>query len=419
MSGASRFDCKQSIFLYDREVPPYWWTREVSHVTQNEAVMFNLTRGVPSQAQLDLSNGMLDYTMAKIGDIDCRSYGILEGIPAARTLCAAYLDTPYEDTWVLGNSSLALMYDLLAQIRLRGMCGYRTERPAIIVPVPAYDRHIAICELLGYEVLAVPLRDHGPDMFAIARYAENKRVVGIIIVPTYSNPTGYIYTKSQISQLIGVDAANPEFRLFADDAYRIHHLVARPTVVAPHMHACAVASSKEDRLVILGSTSKITFPGASIAMLAMSAKNRAWYRESLSVQTIGPDKLNQLRHALFLRDIDHMHAHMARHRAILVPKFAVVDEHLRAAFTGSKDVAWTQPKGGYFVSVTVPEGTASRIVASSRTHGVDMTPASAGFPTGKSPDNHIRIAPTALLLSGLGEAMSILVRNIQEHVPRR
>lgn len=383
------------------------------------------TRGKPSPEQLDLSNALLSlpgpdgFRSADGGD--ARNYlGDVRGLPEARALFAPLLGAPAEQVLVGGNSSLTLMHDLIVFALLQGVPGgdkpWAAQGPiTFLCPVPGYDRHFSICEGFGIRLVPVPLTGHGPGMDAVERLvAGDPSVKGIWCVPKYSNPTAETYSPETVERLAAMPAAAPDFRLFWDNAYAVHHLTDRPHPLANILEACA-RHGHADRPFIFGSTSKITFAGAGLSLFAGSPANLDWARKHLSRQSIGPDKLNQLRHVRLLRDEAGIAALMERHRQIIVPKFqrvqAVFAEHL-----GGAGVArWTEPEGGYFISLDVRRGSARRTVTLAQEAGVAMVAPGATFPYGRDPDDrNIRIAPTfpplaEVGLAAEGVALSVLV----------
>ena len=368
-----------------------------------QRLSIDMTRGKPAPEQLDLSQALID-DVGKAGyrsrdGIDCRNYGHVLGLPEARELGAHLLGLPADQVVAAGNSSLELMHDALAFAMLlgtaRGEPWARTADVAFLCPVPGYDRHFAICEALGIRMIAVPMNDDGPDMERVeALVAADPAIKGIWCTPLYSNPTGAIYSHETVRRLARMPAAAPDFLLLWDDAYRFHHLTderyATPDIVA----ACAEAGHP-DRALVFASTSKVTFGGAGLAFFASSPGNIDWWQRCVSVRTIGPDKLNQLRHVHHLRDRAGLERLMRRHRAILQPKFEALDASLRALLGDVPGVSWTKPKGGYFVSLFMPDGHAKRTVELAAQAGVVLTPAGAAFPYRVDPrDRHLRIAPS-------------------------
>lgn len=380
----------------------------------------NMARGKPSAAQLELSLPMLD-TLDATADLtaedgtDCRNYGVLDGIPEAKRLMATLLDDEPENVIVLGNASLTAMYDAMVRYMLFGTQGNgpwsRLPRVRWLCPVPGYDRHFAICEALGIEMIPVPMDEHGPDMDEVERLvAADAAVKGIWCVPKYSNPTGITYSDDVVRRLAAMDAAAPDFRIFWDNAYAVHHFsadAAEQDTVLDIATACREAGNP-DRYLKFGSTSKITFPGTGVAAVAASPANVAEIKRHMSAQAIGHDKLNQLRHARFLDEGAGLAAHMARHGELMAPKFDLVCRRLDEELGEAGIATWTNPRGGYFVSFEGPEGTARRIVALAKEAGVTMTGAGATWPYGDDPaDSNIRIAPSLPPLEELDAAMDV------------
>ena len=387
----------------------------------------DMSRGKPAPEQLDLSRALLDEAgtagfLSRDG-IDCRNYGHVLGLPEAREFGAALLEVPGDQVVAAGNSSLELMHDMLAFAMLFGVPGGDAWRKhddiAVLCPVPGYDRHFAICAALGIRMINVPMNDDGPDMdFVEAQVASDPAIKGIWCVPLYSNPSGTIYSAEVVRRLAAMPAAAPDFRLFWDDAYRFHHLTEHRHTTPNVLDACA-AAGHEDRAVVFASLSKVTIGGGAMAFLAGSRRNVDWWQQRVSIRTIGPDKLNQLRHVRFLRDRAGLERLMERHRALVSPKFAAIssafDEHLG----GLADVTWNEPAGGYFISLYTPAGFAKRTVALAAAAGLVLTPAGAAYPYGRDPDDrHLRIAPTfpalaEVRLAAQGIALS-LRRAIEE-----
>jgi DNA-binding transcriptional MocR family regulator len=353
--------------------------------------------------RLDLSRALLDEAgtagfLSRDG-IDCRNYGHLLGLPEAREFGAALLDVPADQVVAAGNSSLELMHDALAFAMLFGVPGGDAWRKhddiAFLCPVPGYDRHFAICAALGIRMINVPLNDDGPDMdFVETQVANDPAIKGIWCVPLYSNPSGTIYSDEVVRRLAAMPAAAPDFRLFWDDAYRFHHLTEQRHTTLNVLDACA-AAGHEDRALVFASLSKVTIGGGAMAFLAGSRRNVDWWQQRVSVRTIGPDKLNQLRHVRFLRDRAGLERLMERHRAVVSPKFAAVAAAFDEQFGDLPGVTWNAPAGGYFISLYTPTGFAKRTVALAAAAGLVLTPAGAAYPYGRDPDDrHLRIAPT-------------------------
>ena len=384
----------------------------------------DLTRGKPAIDQLELSaplDGILGGDYRQADGTDTRGYGGLDGIPEARALAAEWLGVAEPEVLVGGNSSLTLMYLFMLSAHVLGLGdrgGPWREQPGgarFLCPVPGYDRHFAICEELGIDMVAVPMTDAGPDMDAVeALVAEDAAIRGIWCVPKFSNPTGAVYSDEVVARLAALPArAGAGFTLFWDNAYAVHELTDDPVPLANVMDACR-ALGTEDGLVVFGSTSKVTFAGAGLAFMGASRATLDAFRRHLSVATIGPDKVNQLRHVRFLPDMARVRAHMARHAELLRPKFQCVQDRLREALAGRGMGAWTDPKGGYFVSFDALPGLATRIVERAAGAGVELTPAGAAFPYGRDPDDrNIRLAPSFPPVEDVDRAMQVFVVCVQ------
>lgn len=382
----------------------------------------NMARGKPSSAQLDLSLPLLN-AITSASDLhaadgtDLRNYGVLDGIPEAKELMAGMLDDDPANVIVFGNASLPIMYDTLARCIDFGTCGstpwHTYESLAWICPVPGYDRHFGITEAFGITMIPVRMDENGPDMDEVERIAaSDERVKGIWCVPKYSNPGGVTYSDEVVRRLASMKTAADDFRIFWDNAYCVHHLYDEPEnqdALLDIAKAC-VEEGNPNRYFKFASTSKITFPGAGIAAMAASAENIADIKARIGVQTIGYDKINQMRHVRFLKDAEGIAAHMRAHAAIIRPKFELVCRKLTEGLTDAGIGAWTDPRGGYFVSFDAPAGTAKRIVALAKEAGVVMTGAGATWPYGADPDDaNIRIAPTLPPLEELDTAMDVFV----------
>jgi DNA-binding transcriptional MocR family regulator len=384
----------------------------------------NLTRGKPSSEQLDLSAALLalpgtgDYQAAD--GTDCRNYGGLQGLPEARRLFAALMEAPPDQIVVANNSSLALMHDAVTFALLKGTCDSAAPWAAqggiaFLCPVPGYDRHFRICEDYGIRMIPVALGDDGPDIGEVERLvAADPSIKAMWCMPKYSNPTGTVYSDAVIERLASMPAAAPDFRLLWDNAYAVHHLTDERLAIA-NVLELAARHGHANRPLVFASTSKITLAGAGLALFAASPANVKWLLARLTPQTIGPDKINQLRHVRLLRDTAGIEALMDRHRAIIAPKFQTVLDVFAARLTGLPDVSWTTPKGGYFISLSVPRGRARRVVQLAKEAGLELTPAGATHPYGKDPDDRvIRIAPTFpelrdVALAAEGVAWSVLM----------
>ncbi len=370
-----------------------------------QGLALDLTRGKPSPDQLALSTPMLDLPAdgdfyAKDGT-DCRNYGALTGIEEVRELWGSILAIPTNEVVEAGNSSLALMHDTMTNFFLYGTSDdtepwSRTPGgAAVLCPVPGYDRHFTICEGLGLRMIPVPMTEDGPDMDVVERLVrDDPSVKAIWTVPLYSNPTGAVYSPDVCQRLAEMPAAAGDFRIFWDNAYVVHHLTD-DMPVAPDILQLCFEGGNPDRVVMFGSTSKITLAGSGLSFFGGSAHNVAWLRTFLFRRTIGPDKINELRHFRFLPDAVSVERHMLRHREIIAPKFDKVLSILTDRLGGTGVGHWTTPTGGYFISLDVLPGTASRVVALAKEAGIALTPAGSTFPYGKDPaDSNIRIAPT-------------------------
>ena len=389
---------------------------------RDAGLALDLTRGKPSAAQLTLSDGLdtVEGGFVTPDGTDTRNYGGLDGLADARVLGAALLGVRPEEVIAGGNSSLTLMYFYLLSAWLYGPAGPGTawrdgDAVRFLCPVPGYDRHFTILEDLGIEMLTVPMLDDGPDMEQVeARVREDPSVKGIWCVPKYSNPGGQVYSDATVDRLGRLPTiAGPHFRIMWDNAYAVHDLYDDAPRLANIMDACR-RHGTEDSLALFGSTSKVTRAGAGISFIAGSAATLGRFRTRMAVFTIGPDKVNQLRHVRFLRDLDGIRAHMRRQAAILRPKFEVVLRQLSAALDGTGMGSWTSPRGGYFLSFDALPGLATEIVRLAADAGVKLTPAGATFPYRRdSDDANIRLAPTFPELTELEQAMGVFVVCVQ------
>ena len=383
----------------------------------------DLTRGKPGPEQVALSDGLDDALGGDYrldGGTDVRNYGGLTGIPEARRLGADLLEVSPDEVIAGGNSSLTLMYEYVLNAWLNGPLGPETawRREAgplkFLCVVPGYDRHFRITESLGFELVNVRIGADGPDMDRIeALVAADPAIKGIWCVPKYSNPTGHVYSAAVVERFAHLARrAGPNFRILWDNAYAVHDLDDDPPKLANLWDRCRAAGTA-DSVVLFASTSKITRAGAGVAFLAASPSNLAAFTKHLGVQTIGPDKVNQLRHVRFLRDAGGIRALMRRHAAIVRPKFDLVRRHLEEALGAAGLGSWTNPRGGYFLSFETPPGLASRVVALAAQAGVKLTPAGATFPYGRDPENtNIRIAPTFPSLDEIDRAMPVFVKAV-------
>ena len=380
----------------------------------------DMSRGKPGADQLDLSMGMLDVLDSKTAlksenGTDLRNYGVLDGIPEAKKLMADVIGTKPENVIIYGNSSLNIMYDQVARAEMFGICGNtpwcKLDKVKFLCPVPGYDRHFAITEYFGIEMINVPMLPTGPDMDMVEELvSKDEAIKGIWCVPKYSNPQGYTYSAETVERFAHLKPAAPDFRIYWDNAYSIHHLYDdNQDFLVEILEACAKAGNP-DLVYKFTSTSKVSFPGSGIAAVAASKANLEDFRSYMQIQTIGHDKLNQLRHVKFFKNIDGLHEHMRKHAAILRPKFEMVLNTLDRELGGLGIGEWTKPHGGYFISFDSMEGCAKAIVAKAKEAGVVLTGAGATYPYGKDPkDSNIRIAPSFPTPEDLGKAAEVFV----------
>lgn len=380
---------------------------------QAQKLALDLTRGKPSAEQLDLSQALLmmpgedDYRDA--AGTDLRNYGGLDGLPELRAIFGELLGIPVEQLLAPDTVSLPIMYDTVATALLHGVPGgtipWRdVENLAFLCPVPGYDRHFTICESLGIRMIPVPFVDGRLDLDTIERLvSEDASIRGLWCVPMYSNPTGVTYTEDEVRRLVEMPTAAPDFRLMWDNAYAVHHLTDDEPAVIDVLGLAALAGNA-DRPLVYASTSKITFPGGGVGFFGASASNVSWLSKHRSARTIGPDKLNQLRHVRFLRDADGVRALMQKHRAILAPRFDAVQQILETRLGSAAQ--WSVPRGGYFVSLEAGEGCATRAVELAKQAGIAVTAAGATFPHHEDPrDSNIRIAPSFASLEDVRTAI--------------
>ena len=365
----------------------------------------DMSRGKPSAEQLDLSMGLLDAVDSKTdvrseNGTDLRNYGGLDGIPEAKKLIADMVGAKPENVIVYGNSSLNIMYDQIARAEIFGICGNtpwsKLEKVKFLCPVPGYDRHFAITEEFGIEMINIPMTEDGPDMDLVEKYVNNDEAVkGIWCVPKYSNPQGMVYSDETVRRFANLKPAAADFRIFWDNAYVVHHLYEdRQAEILNILDECEKAGNP-DIVFQFCSTSKVSFPGAGIAAISASEANIADIKKRLTIQTIGHDKINQLRHVAFFKNIDGIRAHMMEQAAIIRPKFELVENLLNEEIAPRGIGKWVSPLGGYFFGFEALDGCAKQIVAKCKEAGVVLTGAGATYPYGKDPDDkNIRIAPT-------------------------
>ena len=385
---------------------------------QEMSLSLNMARGKPCIEQLDLSMGLMDALNSEADlscedGTDCRNYGVLTGIDEAKVLIGAMMENKPENIIIYGNSSLNVMYDTVSRAYTHGIMGNtpwcKLDKVKFLCPVPGYDRHFAITEYFGIEMINVDMTPEGPDMDQVeALVSSDEAIKGIWCVPKYSNPQGYSYSDETVRRFARLKPAAKDFRIFWDNAYGIHHLYDDDQDYLIEILAECKKAGNPDMVYKFASTSKITFPGSGIAALATSLNNLDDITAQLTNQTIGHDKVNQLRHVRFFKDIEGMKAHMRKHADIIRPKFEAVLEILDRDLTPCGIGEWTKPKGGYFISFDAPEGCAKDIVDKAKKAGVTMTGAGATYPYKKDPhDSNIRIAPTYPSLSDLRTAMDI------------
>ncbi len=386
---------------------------------EEENLTLDLTRGKPSQAQLDLSSKMLGVISDR-GDcfsetgFDCRNYGILDGLPETKRLFGELLGLPEDMIMVLGNSSLNVMYDTIVRAMLFGVAGgrepwFRQGRIKFLCPSPGYDRHFTICRTLDIEMIPIKMNADGPDMKEVYDLAcSDPSVKGIWCVPKFSNPGGITYSDEVVEQFAALKPAAPDFRIFWDNAYAVHELYDENVHLADIFER-ARTHGTEDNIFYFASTSKITFPGSGIAIMAASEKNLDHIRPILATQTIGYDKINQMRHVKYFGSADGIRRHMKLHAEILRPKFEMVENIFERYLDGLDIADWTEPRGGYFISLNVYPGCAKRVYQLARSVGVTLTTAGATYPYGRDPeDSNLRIAPSFPELHELKQATKIL-----------
>lgn len=369
-----------------------------------QGLSLDMSRGKPSAAQLELSMPMLDvlhgqHDMRAEGGVDVRNYGQLDGIPEVKRIFSELLDVAPENIMVGANSSLNLMFDCVCWAESLGIIGCtpwaKLDKVKFLCPVPGYDRHFAITELFGIEMIPIQMGSNGPDMEEVRRYVENDPAVkGIWCVPKYSNPTGITYSDDTVRAFAALKPAAKDFRIYWDNAYCVHHLTDTPDVLLNIFDACREYKS-EDMVYEFTSTSKISFSGAGIAVIAASDTNMADLKKKRTIQTIGPNKVVQLMHARYFHDAAGIAAHMEKHRALLAPKFEAVLSALDAELAPLGIASYSRPNGGYFISFDTLSGCASRVGELCKKAGVVLTTVGATFPYGKDPqDTNIRIAPS-------------------------
>lgn len=377
----------------------------------------DMSRGKPSPAQLDVSNEMLDIVNSETGCVsdsgtDCRNYGIMEGIPEARQLMGDFLRVPKENVFVCGNASLNIMYDCVSSAMLFGIMGStpwcHLDKVKFLCPVPGYDRHFKITELMGIEMINIPMTENGPDMDMVEKLvSSDSSIKGIWCVPKYSNPQGIVYSDETVKRFAALKPAAKDFRIYWDNAYALHYIYDENIEIPEILSECAKAGNP-DLVYEFCSTSKISFAGGGISALASSEANLKWISKRMNVETISYDKINQLRHARYFKNGDGLRAHMRKHAEFLRPKFDIVLETLDRELTGLGAGSWMKPMGGYFISFDAVPGCAKAIVNKCKEAGVVLTGAGATYPYGKDPDDsNIRIAPSYPTLEELKQAAEL------------
>ena len=389
-----------------------------------KGLSLDMSRGKPGKDQLDLSMPMLDLVNAGSdmkceNGMDCRNYGVLDGIPEAKRLLSSMIDTDSEHVIVFGNSSLNIMFDTVSRCMLKGVLGStpwcKLDKVKFLCPSPGYDRHFKVTEFFGIEMITVPMLPDGPDMDVVEELvSKDEAIKGIWCVPKYSNPQGYTYSDETVRRFANLKPAAKDFRIFWDNAYCVHHLYEEDQDSFLDIITECEKAGNPDLVLEFASTSKVSFPGAGVSVLAASKANLEEVKKYITTQTIGHDKINQLRHVRFFKDVEGIEEHMMKHAALIRPKFEAVLNTLDRELSGLDIGQWTKPKGGYFISFDSMEGCAKAIVAKTKEAGVVMTGAGATFPYGKDPkDSNIRIAPTLPSAQELALAAEIFVLSVK------
>lgn len=384
---------------------------------KNQNLKLDMSRGKPCSQQLDLSMSILDIKDHSIDNIDCRNYGILEGIPSMRKLFAQLLEVNEKNVIVGGTSSLTLMYDYIAQAMLFGVCGNKPwsklDKVKFLCPVPGYDRHFTICEFFGIEMINIPMHEDGPDLDLINELIKDESVKGMFCVPKYSNPQGITYSNDVVKALAALKPAAKDFRIIYDNAYCVHDLSDDGDVLLNIFNELPKYDN-DDLIIMVASTSKITFAGGGVSCIIASDNNINDIKKRLSVQSISQDKMNQLRHFKFFNDVDGIKKHMRKQAQILKPKFDCVIDILNKELKDKEIASWFNPKGGYFISLDVLPGCAKRVGELCKEAGVVLTTIGATFPYGIDPqDSNIRIAPSFPTIDELAKAAQLLCICVQ------
>lgn len=398
-------------------------TRKFEEV-KAKGLKLDMSRGKPSTEQLNLSMGMMDVLTSSSDlvceeGVDCRNYGVLDGIREAKQLLADMMEVPKDNIVIFGNSSLNVMYDTVACSMIHGVMGStpwcKLDKVKFLCPVPGYDRHFAITEHFGIEMINVPMTPTGPDMDMVEKLVSSDPAIkGIWCVPKYSNPQGITYSDETVHRFAKLNPAAEDFRIYWDNAYGIHHLYEDKQDYLIEILMECKKEGHPDMVYKFSSTSKISFPGSGIAAIAASDANLAEIREQMKIQTIGHDKLNQLRHARYFKNIHGMVEHMKKHAASMRPKFDTVLASLEKELGGLEIGSWLAPRGGYFISFDSLDGCAKAIVAKAKEAGLIMTNAGATYPYGKDPhDSNIRIAPSYPTLDEIKRAMEVFTLSVK------
>ncbi|HOP10242.1 MAG TPA: aminotransferase class I/II-fold pyridoxal phosphate-dependent enzyme [Oscillospiraceae bacterium] len=390
-----------------------------------KGLKLDISRGKPAPEMLSLSNPILsvlgpDSNLQSEDGMDARNYGGLDGIPEAKRLFSEILSVPAENLIVYGNSSLNLMYDTLARAMIFGVFAggvplYECQNRKWLCPVPGYDRHFAITDKFGFEMINIPMHEDGPDMDLVEQLvSDDPDIKGIWCVPVYSNPTGTVYSHKVIERLAALKPASRDFRIYCDNAYVMHTFAGATKVKATNLLTEAQKRGSGSMVYIFTSTSKVSFAGGGVSAIASGEENLAFYKKLLSYQTIGHDKLNQLRHARYFKDVNGVAAHMEKYMTLLVPKFETVCAKLKEGLSATGVAEWTEPKGGFFISVDLLPGCAKRTVTLCKDAGLILTPAGATFPYGMDPnDSNIRISPSFPHIEQLAEAMDVFCASVK------
>ncbi len=385
---------------------------------QDMELSLNMSRGKPCKEQLDLSMELMDILNSD-SDLtcedgtDCRNYGVLDGLPEAKELIGAMMENKPDNIIIYGNSSLNVMYDCISRSYTHGVMGNipwcKLDKIKWLCPVPGYDRHFGITEYFGIEMINIPMTEQGPDMDLVEKLvSEDEAIKGIWCVPKYSNPQGYSYSDETVRRFARLAPAAKDFRIYWDNAYGVHHLYDdRQDQLIEILHECKKAGNP-DMVYKFASTSKITFPGSGVAALATSLNNLEDIKNQMKNQTIGHDKVNQLRHVRYFKDLDGIRAHMRRHADVIRPKFEIVERTFDEQLEGLGIGSWTVPNGGYFISFETLEGCAKKVVSRCKKAGVTLTGAGATYPYHRDPaDSNIRIAPTYPSVEDLAKAADL------------